>query len=327
MCAMDDIIEEYGGKLKNDEVKAFWAQGITTSDIPEDLLMDYLAGEDGDISNTERIFIAQYRKARENGMLPAILERMEGLLATTMMEYNGIYVHKENGLKEAAVLVNKIAALDAELLQYIPKDLPSEIEFKWSNRYHLSPLLFGGKIKYTKWVQHKDEAGDLVYAQKDVECVVLQDDTLVPLTDYHADGLVGAKIVVSGKNAGSLVTKKVKRPDHERPKGKQQEFFYEFKGVTVPLKDWASSTDGLYSVSAEVIEALGSRDIPFLKSLSSRATMNKDLTTYYIADDGKGGFKGMLTLVGDDGLVHHQLNHNLTVTTRLSSSNPKHLGL
>ena len=56
--------------------------------------------------------------------------------------------------------------------------------------------------------------------------------------------------------------------------------------------------------------------------------MNKDLTTYYIADDPKTGEqKGMLTLVGDDGIVHHQLNHNLTVTTRLSSSNPKHLGL
>lgn len=333
MCAMDDIIEEYGGKLKNDEVKAFWAQDITTSDIPEDLLMDYLSGEDGDISNTERIFIGQYRKARENGMLPAILERMEGLLATTMMEYNGIYIDKAAGLKEAEALKDRIAALDAELLQYIPSDLPPEIEFTWSNRYHLSPLLFGGKIKYQRWTQHKDEEGNLLYGQKEENCYVLEDDRLVEVLWYEhilntENREDTRKIIASGKNAGSFVTKKRKVPDLDKPKGKQQDYFFEFKGYTTPLPQWASSTEGLYSVNAEVIEALGARDIPFLKALSSRATMNKDLTTYYIADDPKTGEqKGMLTLVGDDGIVHHQLNHNLTVTTRLSSSNPKHLGL
>lgn len=333
MVAMDDIIEEYGGKLKNDEVKAFWAQGITTSDIPEDLLMDYLAGEDGDIINTERIFVQQYRKARDNGMLPAILERMEGLLATTMMEYNGIYIDKEKGLKEAANLKDKIAALDAELLQYIPSDLPPEIEFTWSNRYHLSPLLFGGKIKYQRWTQHKDENGNLMYAQKDELHYVTNEDEYVPVDRYNTDPELRATVgtplkISSGKNAGSYVTKKLKVPDLDKPKGKQQDYFFEFEGYTTPLPQWASSTEGLYSVNAEVIEALGARDIPFLKALSSRATMNKDLTTYYIADDPKTGEqKGMLTLVGDDGIVHHQLNHNLTVTTRLSSSNPKHLGL
>lgn len=328
MVAMDDIVEGYGGALKNDEVKALWAAGVNTSDIPPDLLMDYLSGTDGDIDNTEKIFLGQYAKAKELGMLDNIWQRMEGLFATTMMEYNGIFVHKGRGLKDAAELEAKIKALDAQMLEYIPKDLPPEIEFKWSNRYHLSPLLFGGKIKYERWMQHKDEDGNLLYAQKDEVRYVLDDDSAVAVlwyehilaTEHREDT---RKVVKSGKNAGAYVTKKFKVPDLDKPKGAKQDFFFEFKGYTKPLEAWASSTEGLYSVSNDIIELLGKRDIPFLRDLGARAKLNKDLTTYYISDDPKTGEKkGMLTLIGDDGIVHHQLNHNITVTSRLSSSNP-----
>lgn len=326
MLAMDDIVESYGGELKNDEVKALWQSGVLTSDIPKDLLMDYLdgkaSGSGGDIMNTEMIFIGQYRKAREQGMLDNIWQRMEGLLATTMMEFNGVYVDKEAGLAEAAELSAKIAVLDTQLLEYIPSDMPTEIEFKWSNRYHLSPLLFGGKIKYQLWKQHTDEDGNLLYAQKEELRWVLPDGELTanPPADVM---LVEYQKFKSGKNAGAYVTKKVKVPDIDKPKGCQTDFYYEFKGFTKPLASWASETDGLYSVAGDIIELLGNRDIPFLKDLGSRAKMHKDLTTYYISTDPKTGEqKGMLTLIGDDGLVHHQLNHSLTVTTRLSSSNP-----
>jgi DNA polymerase I len=321
MVAMDDIVENYGGELKNDEVKALWQAGVNTSEIPEDLLMDYLAGPNGDIDNTEKIFIGQYRKARDLGMLSNIFERMEGLLATTMMEYNGIFVHKENGLKEAAELSAKINELDTKLLEYIPKDLPPEIEFKWSNRYHLSPLLFGGKIKYQRWTAHTDENGFPLYAQKTEEHYVISGGALIAeLIAGEEDKYLRVK---SGKNAGEFVTKKVKVPDVTKPKGAKQDYFYEFKGFTKPLDVWASETEGLYSVASEIIELLGNRDIPFLKDLGSRAKLNKDLTTYYISTDpNTGEQKGMLTLIGEDGIVHHQLNHNITVTSRLSSSNP-----
>lgn len=327
MCAMDDIVESYGGVLKNDEVKALWQAGVQTSDIPEDLLMSYLAGPDGDISNTEKIFIGQYRKAKEVGMLPAILERMEGLFATTMMEYNGIYVDKEKGLLEAKNLAAKIAALDSELEGYIPKDKPPEVEFTWSNRYHLSPLLFGGKIKYSRWTQHTDEEGNKLYAKKKVSAYILSDGRTVPVEEYDAELLSPEcdlrVLIQSGKNAGQYKTKQIDVIDLDKPKGAQVDYYWTLPGYTEPLDAWKSSTEGLYSVSSDVIEMLGSRDIPFLRALASRATMHKDLSTYYISYDvKKDEWKGMLTLVGDDGIVHHQLNHSLTVTTRLSSSNP-----
>jgi DNA polymerase I-like protein with 3'-5' exonuclease and polymerase domains len=65
------------------------------------------------------------------------------------------------------------------------------------------------------------------------------------------------------------------------------------------------------------------RNIPFLKTLAQVAKLNKDLTTYYITLDEKTGeYKGMLTLVGIDSIIHHGLNHTSTVTARFSSSNP-----
>jgi DNA polymerase I-like protein with 3'-5' exonuclease and polymerase domains len=51
--------------------------------------------------------------------------------------------------------------------------------------------------------------------------------------------------------------------------------------------------------------------------------LSKDLTTYYISLDEKTGeYKGMLTLVGIDSIIHHSINHTSTVTARFSSSNP-----
>jgi len=324
MVAMDDIVENYGGELKNDEVKALWNAGVQTSDIPKDLLMEYLADAGGDIDNTEKIFVGQYRKARELGMLDNIWQRMEGLLATTMMEFNGIYVDKEQGLKDAAVLEAKIAALDAKLLEYIPDDKPEEIDFKWSNRYHLSPLLFGGKIKFSRWTQHRDDSGAPLFAKKKELHYVLSDGSTTPVEGYGvgADG-DGRVPVLSGKNAGSFKTKQVDVPDLEKPKGAQTDYFWELKGYTKPIAAWASATDGLYSVSSDIIELLAERNIPFLQDLGSRAKLNKDLSTYYISTDPKTGEeKGMLTLIGEDGIVHHGLNHTITVTSRLSSSNP-----
>ena len=69
MCSMDSIIEKYGGTLKNDAVKEMWQGGINTPDIPEDLLMDYLLGNeeevlDGDVNNTYLIFKAQVARAQ-----------------------------------------------------------------------------------------------------------------------------------------------------------------------------------------------------------------------------------------------------------------------
>jgi len=64
-------------------------------------------------------------------------------------------------------------------------------------------------------------------------------------------------------------------------------------------------------------------DTPFLATLGKRNKAKKDLGTYYWYEDPKTGErKGMLTLVDDEGYIHHKLNHTSTITSRLSSSDP-----
>ena len=96
MVSMDSITEEYGGSLKIDEVKAFWERGINTPDIPEDLLIEYL---EGDVRNTHIIYEKQLELAKKihPNFLQMAMNRMDGLLATTDMEYRGLKIDEERG--------------------------------------------------------------------------------------------------------------------------------------------------------------------------------------------------------------------------------------
>lgn len=347
MLSLDELAVRYGGDLKVDEVKALWEAGVPTEDIDPDLLLRYLIGEtlpngtrrEGDIGNTELVFKKQLEKARQTGQVRSIMLNMGALCATIEMERNGMFVNKELGLKLAKELEVKLGEAKARLQSYLPADLP--FEFKWTNRYHLSPLIFGGTVKYTQRMyylkdgqrtvfspEQKPSAAHLfAYVQKDELHYVLHDGSTLPVSDYDgADEAVKfneVQVYKSGKNAGEYKTKKVKVDDLTKPKVGPVEKTWEFPGFTTPSEAWASSTEGLYSVSAEVIEALGNRDIPFLKDLAAVTAMTKDLTTYYITWNEKDQCDvGMLTLVQPDSIIHHSLNHTATVTGRFSSSNP-----
>lgn len=347
MLSLDEVSLRYGGDTKVDEVKKLWEAGVPTEEIDPDLLARYLLGEDlpngerreGDIGNTERVFLGQIEKARSRDQSRSILMNMGALLATIEMERNGMHVNVELGRKLAAELEQRLRDTQARLDQYLPAALP--FEFNWNNRYHLSPVIFGGAVKYqrrqydlkdgrTTWYSPEDKptARDLfAYAQKDETHVLLQDGSTMELSKWQRldHGLTGGGAVVyaSGKQKGEVKTKKVKVDDYTKPKSRMADCHYEFPGYTKPEDAWASSTEGLYSCSSDVIEALGSRNIPFLKDLSSLKAMEKDLGTYFIKwDEAKQTHTGMLTLVQPDSIIHHSLNHTSTVTGRFSSSNP-----
>lgn len=333
MCSMDSIIEKYGGKLKVDAVKAHWDQGIETRDIHPDILEEYSIG-DGD--NTEIIFLGQLKRAAQMhpNFINMIKARMDGLLCTTEMEYNGLKINEELGHQRQAELAEKLAGMDEELSAFIP-ELPPELVFNWQSRYHKSCLIFGGTAKYQKWVQHRDpDTLEPLYANKTEKWPLFEGVTTNPQhCRLGEDGLYRWEEFIqdtfkSGKNKGLGKTKNVQVPDRTKPKGAKKDHFFKFKGYTTPSKKWlAGGEDGkggpLYSSSADVIEELGKRDIPFLKLMADRQKLTKDLGTYYWAEDDKGNRKGMLTLVSEyDGLIHHKLNHTSTITTRLSSSDP-----
>lgn len=348
MLSMDELALRYGEDLKVDEVKKLWEAGIDTPDIDPDLLARYLLGEDlpnggrreGDIGVTRNVFLKQLARAQKEGMSRLLMLEFGALIASIEMERNGMYVDKALGYKLAGELRIELATAKDELHAYLPTNLP--FEFNWGNRYHLSPVIFGGKVKYQRR-QYDMKDGKTtfippsptdmhlyVYAQKDTTHYVLEDGTTMEClwwehclhTEWQGESPSGRQRVQfkSGKNAGEYKTKKVKVDDYDKPKSRMVDDYWEFPGFTEPMAEWASSTDGLYSVGSDVIKTLTENtNIPFLKTLGRVTAISKDLGTYFISDDGE---KGMLTLVGDDGLVHHSINHTSTVTGRLSGNAP-----
>lgn len=129
----------------------------------------------------------------------------------------------------------------------------------------------------------------------------------------------------SGKNAGELKVTRADMPDYARPKTRMSADYWEFPGYVTPKKEWEGADKGVYSTASDVIKELEHQadKVPFLKAFVGLANVAKDLGTYYITEDETTGErKGMLTLVGDDGVVHHSLNMVNTITGRLSSNSP-----
>lgn len=313
MCSLDSIIEKYGGRKKIDEVKILWNAGAKTSEIDPGLMEDYLIGtkkekrNSGDIGNTELIYLGQIKRAKELGMLPMIQARMDGLLATTEMEFNGLKIDIHEAQRRTEELQNQLDQCTKDLEKYIP-ELPPELEFNWASPNHRSALIFGGALKYEKQSSYVDTKTGLPARYKTEEKI--------------ADGLY-----TSGKKKGSIRYKTVVGQGELRTR--KTEFIIDLPGFIKPKKEWAGkNTDArnkpVYQTNVDVIDALKDSGIPFLELMGKRNDLQKDLGTYYLQfDPKKNEFTGMLTCVDcDSHIVHHNLNHTNTITTRLSSNNP-----
>lgn len=349
MLALDEVAPRYGGNIKFDEVKALWEAGVNTHEIEPALLTRYLVGtpeDHGDIGNTLLICRAQIARARECGQLNSILLNMGALICSTEMERNGMFVDRNRGVAIAADLGKEIAELGAKLSTFLPDDLP--FTFNWNSPRQKSALIFGGTVNWDAYeydcadggtiLRHEyddlpaDARPKLAYAQMDVTCVcpVEMTDALRP--HDRGDGWIPEEVArladvpviryATGKNAGCVKTKKLKQDNPAKPKGRTVKAPYTFPRITEPSPAWAGADPGVWSTSSEVIEELGVRNIPFLKVMARLQKLTKDLGTYYIVVDADGNATGMLSLTGDDWIIHHRINHTSTVTTRFSSSDP-----
>lgn len=365
MNSMGDVARRYpewGGGGKLDEVKEMWDRGILTSQIPKDLLLEYLSGtkdyygregEPGDIRNTWAMFAGQLERMDKMhpNFFTMVRKRMDGRLGTTEMEYNGVFANKEIGVEIRKEVAANVDRLKAVLDSYIPADMPPELEFNWGSPNMKSALIFGGSIAYLKWMPHLDEDGNLQFPMKTEQhplfngtpihpkhCKDLGENGYVlqcPKELGHIQGADGSWYMLqdrvkSGKNAGTLKFLNVKVPNTAKPKGCKQTFAYTFKGQTEPESRWQTQTldamgKPLYSTGKKIIEKLMGRttENAFLKAFMDYNKAIKDLETYYWKEDENGvPVSGMMTMIGDDGIIHHYINHTNTVTARNSSSKP-----
>lgn len=314
--SMNNCARRMGLPLKIDEVKKLWDMGVNTPEINKDLLLTYLCGSQemgtqarygevlGDVLTTEAIFKEQVKYARELGVMPLLEARMDALMCTTEMEFNGLKIDLEVGEKRRCALQSARDEL-WDVLQCFTSELP--FDFNWGSTQQLGALLFGGEVKYDKLEPHPTQP----FFYKEV---------LEPVLDAAGNPV----IVKSGKKAGEVKTAKKKVFDLDRPKTKWMEYTHKFPGM-VALQDRWKTPSGAASTGAEVLDDIieSNPDIEFLVLLGLYRWLDKDLGTYYRKwNEKEKQWQGMLTVVQPDGYIHHNLNHCVTETTRLSSSNP-----
>lgn len=330
MNSMDGIIETYGGRKKIDGMKALWQAGVQTADIDPELVKDYLIGTEaegrnsGDIGNTELIYLGQLKSAQSLGMTESLRLRMDGLAATTEMEYNGLKVCTTTAKKDLSLLNDQLKAAKKDLSKYIA-DIPEEVGFKWSSTVCKSAIIYGGSIRYRVRDTYLDEKTGKLARLKATEKWPLVN--AVPVKPELL-GTQTQDVFLSGKNKGKLRFKNVAVKGEL--KTKLQDRYYDLPGYVNPTEVGAEktkNTDGrgnvLYSTDSETMIMLGNSDVPFLKALAQKIRLDKEIGTYYVTVDGNCNMKGMLTCVSpEDNVLHHMLNHTTTVTSRLSSSNP-----
>lgn len=91
----------YGCTPREKKMEEYWDKGIDTKDIPEELVIEDVTN---DVTDTESIFFRQVKKANDKGMLKLIQLEMDALLATTEIEFNGLYIDKDILLKNKELL-------------------------------------------------------------------------------------------------------------------------------------------------------------------------------------------------------------------------------
>lgn len=102
---LDDLARKYGGVVKDDRIKTMYQAGMQSKDIPRDMLIPYAMG---DVENTEKVFVGQFKIAKKRNMLPLIKAYMQHYLAITEIEYNGMFVDIDKLKEMEKALIEEI---------------------------------------------------------------------------------------------------------------------------------------------------------------------------------------------------------------------------
>lgn len=335
--ALNDVAPRYGGTTKVDLVKQLWMQGYRTSQIDLELLREYLMGPQGDVPNTTKIFLGQWKKLQERSMLLMALLRMRGMLFFAECMHNGLYVDTAAAYARSEELNKMLSKLDDEIMSELPADTPEDLQssFNFGSLHHRSALLFGGQLNYSTRINRTDSAGNIIYVK---EPAARFSSGLVPIRlcqgtpeQYTHNGETAA-VYKSGKNKG---LPKLEQVDTPEPQTKNGVLAYTFRGLC-PLaslpkaiqkasQDWQTALElpcgtPVYSTNSETLDILVKHGVSTAHKMALYAAINKDLGTYYQKDDKPDA--GGLRYIQPTKTVHPNLNLTSTITGRLSASAP-----
>lgn len=346
--ALTDVAPRYGGTQKLDAVKVLWERGDLTSQIDKALLLDYLAGPEGDVVNTRLCIFGQIPKLQANGMWEMYLMRCDSMLYNAFAKFFGTYVDSGKVAASRVEIQGHIDTTLKDLGAYLPADLPDAEQFNWGSAFHRSALLFGGPVKFKAKVPYnppKFEKHDVYTDNADVEYPVIDwPDIQVLGTALFEAGRELVKFK-SGKNKG---TPKVSRVDSTVPKMKWDEVQYTFPGIvpfgSLPadvakafndprgefrgkqylcdrVEQWSPDCSKLvavlvegtpvYSTSSEALDLIAAHAGSNLPAqLKDLADHLKIMGTY---------FDGLFANVDPHGILRAATNNVSTITARLSS--------
>lgn len=239
--SLDILAPKYGGTKKTGISKL-----IKAGRCPSELYSKYPKAMrrylEGDLINTEIVLNKQLNLLNKNGQLPLAKIIMDSVLATTEMEFNGLYVnkeiHKDLKTKKIYDIADKLSLLEKEVAPIWPT---AKIKFNPGSNDHVSLLFFGGEIKY-----------------KEKQEVIKEDGT--PL------------LIKSGVNAGKAKTKIVQSTYVFNPNVTSEK-------VTKPVKKagFFQVDDGVISKLGKKKGRYGN----IARLLLNYRAANKELNTYY----------------------------------------------
>jgi DNA polymerase I-like protein with 3'-5' exonuclease and polymerase domains len=142
--SLNEALESYGLPTKKDQVAEYWAQGISTENIPVPIVEEY---NRWDVETTDMLYGMQRDVLSEKQRRLVLLEG-DDLLTLAAAEQNGIKWDAEGASKRAMELAAELEALKSRLRGYLPSGIPDDPGFNWDSGDQLSAFLYGGTITY-----------------------------------------------------------------------------------------------------------------------------------------------------------------------------------
>jgi DNA polymerase I-like protein with 3'-5' exonuclease and polymerase domains len=141
--SLNEALESYGEPRKPDLVAEYWACGISTEDIPLDILEEYnLYDTDG----TYALYCHQ-QSIMDDKQKRLVYLMGEDLKALQHAEYAGVKWNKQKATERQSDLEGSIEKLEESLKTYLP-EIPQGVHFNWDSGDQVSALLYGGEIEF-----------------------------------------------------------------------------------------------------------------------------------------------------------------------------------
>lgn len=137
--SMDDMCDLYGIPNKQGGLEEFWNAGVSTEDIPYNIVKDY---NNDDIHRTRAIYAFQtqdVRLSKTKNLQKQILLDGQDLLVLEDMEYNGIKYNTETSTQLAVTYECELRSINEWFY-----GLAGTNKINLDSGDHLSALLFGG---------------------------------------------------------------------------------------------------------------------------------------------------------------------------------------